>query len=181
MEPTKIVAGDTVSWTASYPDYPAGDSWVLTYEARGPKAFSISTSASGDDFAVALTAADSDGYVPGKYTLYGLVSKGAERYTVYTGALEVVANPAEIQDGFEARGHAARMVALLEAAIENYAANPYQSITIAGRTSANWSLSELMKWRDVYRQEAKREEAAAKVEQGLAPGGRVFVRFGETS
>jgi hypothetical protein len=176
MEPSKIVAGDTVGWTKSLPDYPAA-SYTLKYELRGPSSITITATGSGTEYTVAVLAATSDDYVPGIYSMYGVVSAGAVRHTVFQGTIEVVENPTEIQPGTDTRGHARRTLALIEAAIENYAANPYQTITIAGRTKSNWSMSELLSWRDRYIQEAKREADAERVANGIPTRRRIFTRF----
>lgn len=174
MEPQKIYAGDSVAWEKTLADYPAAD-WSLAYELRGPGAYTVAASADGDVFSVEITKETTDAWIPGTYTLYGIITDGSERVTVYQGALEVKANPTEIAAGVDARGHARRTLDLIEAAIENYAANPYQSITIAGRTKSNWSLSELIQWREHFRAEARREEAAERL--GDSSRRRVFVRF----
>lgn len=90
MEPTSFVAGDTVAWTKTIPSYPASAGWVLTYyliNAAGKITFSAT--AAGDDHAVALSAATSEGYIPGEYAWQAAVSKDGERYTVGTGRVTI--------------------------------------------------------------------------------------------
>jgi len=96
VEPTCLTAGDTWAWTRSLSDYPATD-WQLNYTVRGPTDIDIDwgveVSADGADFAVEVAPAKTATLVAGRYSLYGYVTDGTDRHTVYSETLLVTADP----------------------------------------------------------------------------------------
>lgn len=67
-EPTIITPGDTIKWVRALADYPANDSWVLTYElVNSAYRYTVTAAASGADHLVTIAAATSVGYVAEAY------------------------------------------------------------------------------------------------------------------
>lgn len=95
-EPKKITAGNSYSWTKSFGDYPASDSWELAYSiVSQDNQYPIDGAnvvASGDGFEVSVPAALSTTFAPGYYSIIGYVSKGTQRISVYEDRLRVLDN-----------------------------------------------------------------------------------------
>lgn len=172
-EPTSVTAGDTVAWTRSLSDYPASAGWVLSYALVAASIqYTITATASGDDHAVAVTAATTATWLPGEYAWQAVVTKTTERYTVGSGSLTILPNLAAQTAGLDTRSHARKTLDALEAWIESHdmAVADYQ---IAGRAMKYHSIPDLLKLRDTYKAEAQREAIAAA--GGVAS--RLVVRF----
>jgi hypothetical protein len=171
-EPSSVTAGDTLTWSRSLADYPASTGWVLAYAlVCAGQLITITASASGDEHIVSVAAATSAAYVPGTYAWQATVTKTTERYTVGTGTLTILPNLAAQGGGYDARTHAAKTLAALEAWIESHdmAVADYQ---IAGRAMRYISIPDLLKLRDAYKAEVARETAVV-----AGTGTRLVVRF----
>ena len=69
LEPSRVTAGDTITWLRSLADYPASAGWVLSYTLINSAAkISITATASGADHLVTVAAATSAAYTPATYT-----------------------------------------------------------------------------------------------------------------
>jgi hypothetical protein len=94
--PTSLTAGDTFSLTASLPDYPAGDGWVLKLRFvphSAGTAIAITGTASGDDHVASATATATAAYTAGAYSATAWVELGAVKTTVETGSLQILPDP----------------------------------------------------------------------------------------
>jgi hypothetical protein len=175
-EPASVTAGDTIQWTKALPDYPASAGWVLSYAFTGPGNISITSTASGDDHAVTVTAANSADWVSGSYIGQAYVTKAAtsERYTVATGLqLTVAANLATASGLSWAR----RCLAAIQAVLEGKAGSDLLSTRINDKELRKYTPAELIPLYRFFEQEVAREDQAAKVAAGLSSGNRVLVRF----
>lgn len=176
-EPLAVVAGDTVRWTRTLPDYPAGDGWVLSYTLLNASAkISIASTASGDDHAVNVAATTTDDWAAGDYTWRATVARAGDVFTVATGVMAVL--PSFAVATLDTRTFAAKALAAVEAYLadsNNLGAASYQ---IAGRQLSRYSLPDLLATRDRLKAEVQREEQARRVAAGLPDGRRVYVRFG---
>jgi hypothetical protein len=176
-EPGRVTAGDTIAWTKTLADYPATASWVLSYtliNATGK--ITITASASGADHAVVVAAATSAAWAAGTYAWQGVVTKGAERFTVGTGSIAIAANWAAAAT-LDTRSHAIKVLAAIEAYLESPANTAAASYEIAGRKLQRHSMAELLTLRDRYRAEAAREANAARLAAGLASKNQIYTRF----
>lgn len=177
VEPTSVIAGDTVKWTKSLPDYPASDGWSLAYtfiNAAGK--FPVAASADGDDFTVSVPPVTTTDWIPGDYDWRAQVSKAGEVYTVATGRTTV--KPSFSAATLDGRSSARKMLDAIEAVLENRASSEVAEYQINGRQLKYTSIPDLLKLRDRLRAEVRREENALRSAQGLPPSTRVFVRFG---
>lgn len=181
QEPSSFIGGDTVSWTKSLNDFSAADGWVLTYEFRGANRKTVTCAANGSGFLATITAEDSAAYIPGDYYVFGYASKGTERYSVFQGKISVKQNPAAGNSPFDGRTHAKRCLDAIEATLEGNASRDESSYSIQfGGTNRQLSLcskDELMKMRNYYLSEVRREEQAERLAQGGDRGNRILVRF----
>lgn len=174
-EPSAFRAGDSVRWTRTLADYPAG-TWTLAYTLNGPTLITITASADGTDHAVSVLPAVSAVYKPGVYTWAARVTDGTDTYTVGTGTLEILANPAKASTT-DARSHARRFLDAIESVLEGRATHDVASYTIGGRQLARVSLEELLAARGKYRAEVRAEENADRLARGLPSRRHIGVKF----
>lgn len=183
-EPTAIDAGTTVRWRRVLAEFPPSDGWSLSYAIRGPDEAELAVPATvdGDEFAVEIPAATTQGWAPGRYAIAGYVEQGAgpalERHRVYAGALLVRAYLADVQGPYEARSHARRVLEAIEAVLEGRASKDQESYTIQGRTLVRTPIDQLLKLRDRYRAEVLREEDAEGLAAGLGSRRTIRTRLG---
>jgi hypothetical protein len=174
-EPTEHVAGDTLAWTKSLSDYPADDSWTLTYYLLGPKKETITASADGADHAVTVSASTTSNYAPGVYKWTSYASSGSERYKVGEGTIEILPNPATVAANVstETRSKAKQILDALMATMADAAGRPEQSYSLqaAGRSFSFKTLADLIAAIDYWKAEVKREDSASSI------GKNIFVRF----
>ena len=175
-EPARLVAGDTLKFTKTLPEFPADEGWVLGYTlVSAANRYTFSGTASGSDYLVNVSAATTATWVAGDYAYRAQVSQAGEVYTVAEGRLTVA--PA-FGAATDARSTARRALEAVEAYLadpNNLAAAQYQ---IAGRDLRRYTLPELWTHRDRLKAEVVREDAAAGLAAGLPDKRRILVRFG---
>ena len=168
-EPAAITAGDTVEWIKTLADYPASASWVLSYALRNATdRIDITSSAAGADHQVSVAASVSRAWAPGLYAWAAHVTRGAERYTVRSGTIEVRPNLAAAVP-LDARSRAAKAVDDLKAALARFKATGgrVRRYSIAGRDVEFESLSEMLKLLSFWERELASETAADRIRHGL--------------
>lgn len=176
IEPSRIVAGETAKWLTQLPDYPASAGWVLTTTlVSAAQRYVISSTASGDDHLSVAAAATTAAYVAGDYALRSQVALAGEVFTVREGAVTVAPSYGAAVD---ARSNARRALDAIEAVLQGRAASAVADYTINGRSVRYTPVAELLVLRDRYRMDVMREDAATRAAQGLAPAGRIAVRWG---
>lgn len=175
-EPASIVAGDTAKWLKSVADFPASAGWVLTYTlVNASQRYTFSAAPSGDEHLVTVDAATTAAWAAGDYALRGQVALAGEVYTVVQGRVTVQPAYGSATDG---RSQARRMLDAVESVLEGRAADSVAEYTIGGRQLKRIPLPDLLALRDRLRVDVAREDAATRVAAGLAPRGRIAVRFG---
>jgi hypothetical protein len=175
-EPPRLHAGDTAKWLKALPDYPASDGWVLSYAlVNSLRRISFSASASADEHLVNVPAATTALWVAGSYSWRAQVTLASDVFTVAGGSIQVVPAFNTATDG---RSAARRMLDAVQAALEGRAVSGVNDLVIGGRSVKYMPVPDLLVLRDRLRLDVAREEAAGRAEQGLAPRGRVVVRFG---
>lgn len=178
-EPTQIRAGDTKTWTESGGDYKASDGWTLKYALRSSVgSIDITSTASGDDHLVALTAAVTTNYTAGIYQYQAYVENAdsSARHTLYTGSIEILANLVTA-GAIDTRSHIRKVFEAIKALLEGRSSKEYDSYQIAGRNITLLKPEELIKWYHHYETLLKQEEAAERVGRGEDFGGQIAVRF----
>ena len=185
MQQTTLIAGDTLKYITSGPDYPASDGYTATTrlvrrDAVGtPIAFDAT--ASGDDYQFNVLPATTAAWEPDFYTWSLYVSKAGERYTVDAGELRIKADPALATAPLDERSWAARAVAAIEAAIEGRASSVQLEISIAGRAVKYMSHADLIVARSKLQRELSAEQASADLAKGIKRKTRILTRFGRPS
>lgn len=177
FEPVSFFVGDTVTWRKSLSDYPADQSWALSYFFQGPGFFSTAAAASGASHLVTIAAATTLGQVPGRYRLIGITTKASERATVYDGECLLGRNFAEDLAGFDTRSHARKCLEAIEAVLEGRASRSDLTYSIAGRQVGHYTLKELIEARDYWASKVLEEERQALIDAGQGPKHHIAVRF----
>ena len=176
-EPTEVVAGDTWKWKrADLADYPAS-AWTLTYYVSNSSGkINQAALAEGDAHVVTFAASATAALAAGRYRLEGYVAKDGERYRVFAGSLKV--EPDLTASGsIDARSHAEKVLDAIEAVLEARATKDQSSYTIEGRTLSRTPIEDLLRLRDVYRNEVNRERALDRIRSGRPGGRQTLVRF----
>ena len=181
-EPADLVAGDRWAWkrTDLGGDYPPA-SYALSYSARlegaGTTEISISASESGTEYIVEVASATTAAYTAGTYHWQAYITRSSdsERITVDGGTFEVNANRDEATS--DPRSHVKKTLDALEAVIESRATKDQEAYVINGRSLTRTRLPDLMMFRDKYAALYANEQKQERIDNGLASGGRVLVRF----
>lgn len=163
MQQQRLIAGDSLVFTTSVPDYLPSAGYTLTYrlvrrDAAGA-ALSFAAGTTGDLFSVNVTPATTATWTPGRYTWAAYASKAGERYTVDQGELVIEADPAVITAPYDNRSHARKVLDAIEAVLEGRASTDQQQVSVAGRTLTRMPITELLLLRDRYRTEVASEAA----------------------
>lgn len=172
--PTTIAAGVTFERDVILADYPAPD-WVLSAHLRGSAAINITATADGTGHKFTVAAATTAGWAPGVFSYVARVTKGAEVHQVEVGTLEILADLAAVEAPFDGRTHAKRTLDAIQAVIEKRATQDQQKYTINNRELWRTPIADLLKLRDTYRTEVRRETATARGKSLWGPA--VQVRF----
>ena len=176
IEPARIVAGDTAKWLRSLPDFPASSGWSLTYRlVNAGAAYSFTSTASGDDHLITVSAATTAGWTAGDYSWRTQATLSGEVYTIASG--QIVIDPA-FGSAIDARSDARKALDAVDAMLLGRATSGVQEYKIAGRMLMHIPIPELLALRDRLRMDVSREDAANAVASGASLPGRIAVRFG---
>ena len=178
-EPTQIRAGDTIKWEKSLDDYPAGGSeWVLKYAFRGTAGvIDVTATADGTDHLVSIAPATSTAYASGHYDVLGFVEKGSDRYTIFTGRIEVLADLEAEGSSYDGRTHTKKVLDKIEAVLESRATKEILESMIEGVQIKRIPHEELILMRSKYLQWHQQEIAAEKIAAGMGTGRNILARF----
>jgi hypothetical protein len=172
--PEKIIAGTTFSQLVTLTAYPAPE-WGLTLLLRGPLKIDVVATAEGAQHLLSATAQSTSLWPPGIYWWAARATRGAEVVQVDEGQAVVVVDLASIDEPHDARSHAEKVLAAIEAVIEGRAAVDQQKYTINNRELWRTPIADLL-LRSRYRDEVRREQQARRGGQSLL-GRQIKVRF----
>lgn len=177
-EPQEIIVGNTIKWDRDdLTDYPASDSWVLSYVLiNATHKITITAAANGDGHRVEVSAATSAAYNAGTYQWKAFVSKSGERYDVDQGTMEVLPNFA-VASTYDSRSHAKKVLDAINAVIENRATVDQESYSIMGRSLKRTPMADLLLLKDKYQALYNKEQNAENVRNGAAGKNRIAVQF----
>jgi len=164
VEPLQAVAGDTLTWTRTFSDYPASAGWALTYAFRlqlGAGVLNITASTVGDGFAATITAAQSALMTPGLWSWAAYVTLATERHQVGTGSLTVSPNLATIDYSTDLRSSAKRALDNALKAWESVTLG--QTVMLNGRTYTQHDLPDLILFVDRCKTDYAAEVQAAQI------------------
>jgi len=172
--PSSITAGTTLAFSLALTAYPA-PGWSLTLILRGPQSIDLASTPDGATHAFSADAATTGSWSPGDYWFSLRATDGTEVHELEDGTLTILPDLAAAAEGFDGRTHAERTLEAIEAVIEGRATKDQDSYRINNRELRRTSIEQLLKLRDVYRQEVRRLRAARKGRSTL--GRQVLARF----
>jgi hypothetical protein len=168
IEPSNLLIGSRAAWRRSLDVDSSG--YVVRYDYHN----------GGVSHNFAVTGVYAAGWwsftIPSSQTLHTgsyqwelavIRSSDNERAVIQTGFAEVLAS------ADDKRSHARVMVQKIESILAGRADSDVASYTIKNRQITKLSVQELMNWRDYYRAEVAREDAAS----GATRPGKLKVRF----
>lgn len=167
VEPTSVIAGDTVAWTKAIDDYPANDGWALSYSllSSGKTPISVTSTADGTTHSVSVAAAATALWVAATYTWTSFVTKGTARYSVASGLIEIKPNPATQTSAYDPRTHEEKCLAAIEAVLEGRMSDDivHYRIGTAGAGREAWKLThkELLELHSIYRARVARQKGGS--------------------
>lgn len=157
--PTRLNAGDSLEWGASFVGFPASKGWSLSF-ALTNSTHSYTTefvvSPLGDDFSISLSATNSAALAVGEYALFAIMQKGDKRQTVGETRFRVLPNVTTLHDR---RTQAERTLEAIEALLEGKADDDQQMIQYAGRTLSRYTFEHLEQIRSRLRRTVARQRA----------------------
>jgi hypothetical protein len=106
------------------------------------------------------------------------VTDGIKFYTIDKSTIEVTAYLPENSAGIDTRSAIKRALDAIEAKLAGRAESGVAEYQIEGRAMKYIAIADLLVLRDRYRMDLAREEAANRAAKGLAPAGRIAVRWG---
>lgn len=175
---SEIIAGDTLDFTTSVSDYPPSDGYTLSYRLiprTSGTAIEFDATEDDGDYRVEVGPSTTADWAAGEYSWVCYVSKAGVRYTVDSGLVTILPDPAVIA-AYDSRSHARVTLDAIEAIIENRATLDQQEYSIAGRSLKRMTVEELLMFRDRYRAQVYAETQAENVRNGKSAG-KVTVRL----
>lgn len=174
--PSRVTAGDTWSWLASFRDYQPTEgagTWTLSYGIVGvdllewDPAWAVEQAGG---WLVTIPAASTDSVTAGAYrwtaTLEGGGTYAGLRMTPARGILTVDPDPAGLVAG-DGQSFAEKNLAVVEAALSGRLSSDLQSYSIGGRSVALIPYAELYQIRNKLRTEVWRDRNPGKALPGL--------------
>jgi len=173
--PDKIGAGLTFSRIVTLTAYPA-PLWGLLIALRGPSVIDLTTIAEGSQHRVTATAANTASWAPGLYSYSVRATDGVDVFEVESGQLEILADLTSAAAGHDGRTHAQRTLEAIEAVIERRASLDQERYRINNRELYRTPIADLLKLRDLYRAEVRRDQALARGKNPFGATVRVRLR-----
>lgn len=182
LEPENIVVGDFVQWrrTDLSGDYP-NTAYTMTYIARitggGNTEIQLLGTNYENDYLFTATSTTSASFVAGYYhwQLEAFQTSSNNRIVIDRGAFNIIVD-LDI-NGTDPRTHAEIMLGKIESLLSGKADADVANYSIAGRSLTKMSFDELIKVRDFYKAEFRKEQIADRIRQGRSTGSTVKVRF----
>lgn len=159
--PDLIKAGLTFSFRMTATANPAPD-WSAVLLLRGPASIDVPASADGAQHLFRVDAVETAPWAAGVYGWSIRAERGVDLVEVCCGQTTIAADFAAAAPGVDLRSHAQKVLAALEAVIENRATLDQQKYTINNRELWRTPLPELLAFRNQYRAQVRAEQARAR-------------------
>lgn len=158
--PSSITAGLTFDRLVTLTAYPANDGWALRAVLRGPAVINLVATAEGVQHRFHADATTTAGWAPGLYSFSIRAEKAGDVFETDAGTLEILPDLANVAAGHDPRSHARKVLAAIEAILEDRATLDQERYRINNRELYRIPRAELLKMRSQYRAEVRMEEAA---------------------
>jgi len=177
IEPSEIVAGDTLKFKKSLSDYPA-TAWILTYYLlKSGTQITFSGTADGTDHLINVTNITTAAWVAGIYKYESYISKTGERYKISSGTIEVKPNLATQTSGYDTRSHVKKVLDAIESLLEGKASRDAINITINGQSISKLTPQEVREWRNEYRSQYQAELEKENIKNGKPSRRRILTKL----
>jgi hypothetical protein len=181
IEPDRLVAGERWLWRKDdlASDYPP-DSYSLEYIARShggsSTEFKIQATEAASTYFIEVSSSTTQTYPQGHVHWQAWITRtsDSEKIKVLEGHWEI---SYDYDVNHDPRTHAEIMRDKIESLLEGRADNDVEEYSIGNRSLTKLSITDLMKWRDYYRQEVAKENQQARARAGKRPGNLVKVEF----
>lgn len=181
MQQTTLVAGDSLNYAVTVPEYLPADGWSLKYRlvprAANASEFTITATASGGEYLVQVGPSQTANWTPGLYAWASWVERTGERYSIAQGQLTIKPDPAQIAAGTDTRSAAEIALEMVQIKLRGLATAAVESYTIAGRQLRNYPLADLVKLEAKLKSEVAAERRAAGIKDSTGTVRRVLVRM----
>lgn len=158
--PEKIGAGLSFNRLLTLTAYPAPD-WALSLILRGPSSITLTALPENSQHRFLATAGFTSTWTPGTYAYALRATDGTDVVDIETGQLVVTPDLAGAEDGFDPRSPAQIALEAIEAVIAKRATMDQERYRINNRELYRTPIADLIKLRDMYRLEVRREKLAA--------------------
>lgn len=181
----RLVAGDSLNFTTSVPDYTPADGWTLVYRLvprSGSGAIQLTSVADSDDdtlHRIQVAAATTAGWTAGIYSWASWVEQGAERHSLSSGVCTILADPATATGDLDLRSDARRALDDARAAFYTMSANPgTRRYRIAGREMEFRDVAQILELIKKLEADVAAEDRLERMSKGYADKRRYVVRVG---
>lgn len=180
MNVSEIIAGDSLQFSTSVPDFPATGGYTLKYRLVprvSGTAIVITAAASGDDYAVDVAAATTAAWGAGEYSWHAYVELGSARFTVGTGQITIKPNPATMAAGTDTRTLAAKALDDLKAALAAW--TPTRKSYQIGDVAMTFnSTADIVGLIEFWSRQVQAEKTAAALAGSRLNPNKIYVRSG---
>lgn len=178
----ELIAGTTLNFATSMPDYPASAGWTLKYYLRRRDAagsIDLTAAAEGDEYRVQVSAATTAAWVPATYAWESRVELGAEKYPVDNGQIVVLPDIASSSGTFDSRSQAERAYEDARSAFAdfNISGGVKKRYRIGDREVEYSDKAQIVQAIEFWALELKRERRARAIAAGLPDPRNTYVRF----
>jgi hypothetical protein len=185
-EPITFYKGETIVWkrTDLGADYaPSSHSmvWEASLESNGSTRFSATVTESGTEYTFTLDNSATANYTSGDYKWFLKVLQTSDSETLIIDSGKITVKDNYFGTTGDTRSHAKVMLDKIESLIEGRADADVSSYSIAGRSLNKLTVEELLRWRDYYRAEYKKEVAEFRTGNNEGSGRVVKVQFNDIS
>lgn len=183
--PASLVQGDRLQFrVVNESPYTSADGWsfvlVLRIENPGDNnqgAYQVNSAIDSGDFLLNVDPGTTAQWVPARYRWELFAINGtSDRETVQAGYVDILPD-LKTATG-DQRSHARRTLDLIEALIEGRATNDILESTIDNTRFTRMTPAQLLAAHSYYTAIVRKEEAKARVKNGLASGRTILYRFG---
>ncbi|MEH6833999.1 hypothetical protein [Falsihalocynthiibacter arcticus] len=141
--------------------YPAPD-WELKAFFRGPSSFDLTSDPSGSIHILSATATASSSWEAGVYAVSLRAFSGDDVFELESGQCTILADISAAPVGHDARNHAQRTLAAIEAVLESRASKDQESYSINGRSLVRTPIAELLLLRATYKKEVAKASGSGR-------------------
>lgn len=181
-EPEQVVVGDFIQWTRpdladTYPTATHSLNYVARISGGGNTEIQVAATESNGIYVLTVDSETSEDFVAGIYYWQAEITETASgnRLVVDRGQFEAIVDLDT--NGTDPRTHAQIMIDKIESLLEGRADGDVGSYSIQGRSLTKLGIDELLKWRDYYKGERRKELNAERIRRGLPTESTIKVRF----